>query len=52
MDFDINVEMHNLLVNTLMFLGVSTLLRALFAVIFKKKKRIAFLIHSFISSGV
>ena len=40
MDFDINVEMHNLLVNTLMILGVSTLLRALFAVIFKKKKHV------------
>jgi len=48
MDRTISIEMYSLLVNTLMILGVSSLLRVLFAVIFKKKKRIIFLIHNFI----
>ena len=45
MDRTISIEMYRLLVNMLMILGVSSLLRVLFAVIFKKKKRIIFLIH-------
>ena len=48
MDRTISIEMYSLLVNTLMILGVSSLLRVLFSVIFKKKKRIIFLIHNFI----